>query len=259
MCHSKPSFISRVRIHHAAAVPATRPEYRRGEAQYAVFQQECREKPPARRAQRLQHHGVVDARAVPGRQRAGQHEDAGDERHRARAADRDRELPDHVVDRVQRVLDPDARDIREFAPGRRQQRALALIARAAGEGEGSARPAPSDPHHRAGASSKTRRNPAIGGGSVYTFSPPRSTSTRIAREASSSSTLRASSGLTFHARQASFTPKGLIGSSATRRASLSLNKISRSCTAYPTAAPLAGSDLTVRPAQCSQILMWCVP
>ena len=83
-------------------------ENRGGQPDQHVFQREGGDQRAPGRAQRLQHHRVVDAGAVAGRERAGQHQHRGDQRHAGRGADRRAELADDAVDDVERILDAHA-------------------------------------------------------------------------------------------------------------------------------------------------------
>ncbi len=58
-----------------------------------------------RRAQGFQNHGVVDAKALTGGERAAEHQRRGEQRHRARAAQPQHQIADEMIDRVERVLD----------------------------------------------------------------------------------------------------------------------------------------------------------
>ncbi len=60
-------------------------EDRGGETDQHIFQREGGEQRAPGRAERLQHHGVVDAGAVSCGERAGQHQHGGDECHAAAA------------------------------------------------------------------------------------------------------------------------------------------------------------------------------
>ena len=111
-------------------------EERRGEAESAVFEGVGRQEPGARRAERLQDDRVVEPGPVARRERAAEHEQARDERDRARAADRHHELRDDVVDGLERVLDPHARHGRKGEGGVAQDRSASRRrARAVREGD----------------------------------------------------------------------------------------------------------------------------
>lgn len=77
-----------------------------------------------RRAEHLEHDGVVDAPALAGGDRAGDDQDAGRQRHRGDRARRRAELADHPAHAVEQLAQPDRRDIGETLGDRARQRIL---------------------------------------------------------------------------------------------------------------------------------------
>ena len=98
----------RATTNHAAMPPAASAKIAVASPISMYSQREGGDQRAPGRAQRLQHHRVVDAGAVSGGKRAGQHQHRGDQRHAGGGADRRAELADQAVDDVERILDPDA-------------------------------------------------------------------------------------------------------------------------------------------------------
>ncbi len=99
---------------------------RRGdEAEEAVLDGEDPGDVAARRAEHLQHHGVIDAPAVTRGDGAGQDQRAGEQGDRGGDADRGGDLLEDARDRVERVLDMDRGDVGELVGDARSSTASA--------------------------------------------------------------------------------------------------------------------------------------
>ena len=102
---TKGNSMTRVTTRSAASEPAATPNSNGGKTNEKVFERVRREQPDTRRPQGPQHHRVIDPETLARGHRAAKHQGSGDESDRARAAQRQHQVADDMVDRIEGVLD----------------------------------------------------------------------------------------------------------------------------------------------------------
>ena len=100
-----------------------------------MLEQERRGDRAARRAEHLQHDGIVDPAVVAGGDRTAEHQDAGGERDQRYQVQRRTDRCDHSRHRGQTLAHRDRRDVRESFGDLPHQRVLALPRRDIDRGE----------------------------------------------------------------------------------------------------------------------------
>ena len=121
---SKAKSVNMIRLTTSQAVnaPAQNAESRGRPAEDRVFHEEHGDQPRAGRSEDFQDRRVGEPGAAVGRERPGEHQDGRRQRDAGRGADRQRELGDEPLDRLERVTHPHGRDGRKVTGGGAQER-----------------------------------------------------------------------------------------------------------------------------------------
>ena len=101
---TKLKFITLVTTSQAAMEPAATPNTAVASPEHEIFQAIGAKQPRARGAKRFQDHRIIDPIAPASRQRAAQHQHRGHQGDEAGAADAERQIGDHLGDRLDRLL-----------------------------------------------------------------------------------------------------------------------------------------------------------